>query len=1683
MRNIDLIRPAVCRGSGSARSYFGAAGFRALLLLGVAGVAVSGAGPAQADGLVLNWTGAGTGDGGGTAWGQADNWANAEDGSFAVPSFSDTANITMGTVKVGTKNKGAGYVDMSGGVMTIVANKNFRATTQMTVRDTAIVDVFGQLIVFAEGDMPYAILLVQDGGQLNIKPLTDGATGTVIVDELQVDGGVVDVGGGLYGAALVMKSGTIKGDGYLRTDGATQTGGSIEGVDFDVSYFNYFGGSFSGNATVRSSFVLGDNYGQAPDTVVVAAGTVITGGIPYDPDAEVDPDAVVDPITFGQSGNTQMSGTVSGFDVYTQTGGLMDGSVSAGQYMLGGTGTASGTVDFATNFQLADDAVVTADAVLVGAEGSTMEQLSGTMNGTVGGIDSYLQWDGTMAGSVSTGTYTAYDGTISGAVEFSQGFDLQGDAKVTSTTRLFQTGGSMGSLLDEIDVYKQSGGSIDGEFSTRTFELADGEALGVENVNITNELIQSGGTLNVVSREVPIFTQSGGSFSGTISVEDYNLTGAGATAEGEITASHTITLGPDSGTVDFWARLDGAADLVKTGDSRVILRSSFNAFTGTVTVSGGVLEAINDALPDAATVSVAEGATLQFSINQTKHVTFAGTITGDTGTLVKAGKGILTLSGNIELGALAVDFGTLNIGDGTTTETASFDSAVIAAKSTLYVAKNATLEIRVPNNLTNYGTLINDGTVIDDLDNASMFNNNGIYKANVASNTGTINNNTPGVWTGNVLSNAGTINNNSGSTWTGDVKASAGTISNAAGATWTGSVASTGAVGNRGHWSGAVVSNTFGNIDNVGADAIWTGDVLASNSRISNYEGAHWIGDVVNNTNVIYNKSTWTGDIDGNGSSSNHDGIIQNYGTWTGDIKRNFGGLVVIDGGWTGDIVDNAGWIVNNGNDLIENLHGVNATTWDGDVTNGSGTISNDYSGIWKGDVLDNRGPAISGGRIENYGAWDGDVFANHGTIMNIAGSWSGDIISNNGRLINNWNNNSSNVGGVNHAIWEGDVSTFEAVINDTGGIWKGRVLGNNNAVYNYVGAEWTGNVVANGGGSNVHAQIGNFGAWDGDVEGNAGGIYTGNGSWDGDILANAGWIYNNMNDDTDNPDGVNATVWTGNVTNTTGRVVNDHFGTWKGDVLANGGTITNRSDAEWMGNVLANAGTLVTTGLWIGNITSSGRLEAGNSITGAVSNTGVLALSGDLSVGSVSFGNASYLDIDLGSGGAGEALTVFGLATVDGTVHVKGGSGMTSGDFETPYVFLTAGSLSGVFSGVTTDMAFLTPTLAHDYTQHTVSVTLQRSSEEFSAVGVTDNQKAVAGEVDDYLGEGNALYDSIIWLTAEEAQAAFDQLSGEVYATAQAAALNDATRVSDAALDRLGAAADGIDARGSASGYAARPAGDEPNGAGLWTTAYSAFGTTEGGDGTSAADGRVGAVVVGLDGLLGNWRVGVMGDAGTSSTEVSALASSVSSTDYGVGIYGGTSWGDTQVRLAAAYTRHDNSSTRSVDYPGFTDELSAEYASNTAQVAGEISHDFAFGAVGFTPFAKAAYVSHSTDGFSETGGAAALTNVGDVATATIATLGARVDYQMMVGDGMLLTASASLGWRHATGSDLAVDLALDGGVPISIVGTSMGDVTAIGAGLSLDVSDSTAFDLSYAGQLGSNAQTHAISGTWATKF
>lgn len=211
---------------------------------------------------------------------------------------------------------------------------------------------------------------------------------------------------------------------------------------------------------------------------------------------------------------------------------------------------------------------------------------------------------------------------------------------------------------------------------------------------------------------------------------------------------------------------------------------------------------------------------------------------------------------------------------------------------------------------------------------------------------------------------------------------------------------------------------------------------------------------------------------------------------------------------------------------------------------------------------------------------------------------------------------------------------------------------------------------------------------------------------------------------------------------------------------------------------------------------------------------------------------------------------------------------------------------------------------------------------------------------------------------------------------------------------------------------------------------------------------------------------------------------SSTTSTDYGLGVYGGAQWGATQLSLGGIATLHDTLGHREVGFPGFSDTLSASYLSGTAQVFAELSHELDFGAFSVKPFGSVTEVVHATQGYTETGGAAALTTSANLIDATFATLGAGVDQQFVVDGDKLLTASASLGWRHAFSDPSTITNAFSTGTSFSVVGAPIAsDLVVLKAGVTLDISSTANFDLTYDGQIGDGAQTHAIKAIYSNGF
>ncbi len=242
----------------------------------------------------------------------------------------------------------------------------------------------------------------------------------------------------------------------------------------------------------------------------------------------------------------------------------------------------------------------------------------------------------------------------------------------------------------------------------------------------------------------------------------------------------------------------------------------------------------------------------------------------------------------------------------------------------------------------------------------------------------------------------------------------------------------------------------------------------------------------------------------------------------------------------------------------------------------------------------------------------------------------------------------------------------------------------------------------------------------------------------------------------------------------------------------------------------------------------------------------------------------------------------------------------------------------------------------------------LKRNDVGFADVGATANEKAAAAGAES-LGAGNPIYDSVLWLDNDQAQQAFDDLAGEGYGAIESTFVQQAGLFADVMTGRLDQAFDVLDDGDAPNAYEAQPAavvatampsGRAPT-TGIWGQVYGARSQIAANAETGEANASVGGFAAGLDGLAGDWRMGMMLHAGTTIEDIASVASSAKSADYGVGAYIGRQWGETRLSFGADYTRHNVDATRGVDFQGFTDSLSASYAANTAEAFAKLSQRY----------------------------------------------------------------------------------------------------------------------------------------------
>ena len=212
--------------------------------------------------------------------------------------------------------------------------------------------------------------------------------------------------------------------------------------------------------------------------------------------------------------------------------------------------------------------------------------------------------------------------------------------------------------------------------------------------------------------------------------------------------------------------------------------------------------------------------------------------------------------------------------------------------------------------------------------------------------------------------------------------------------------------------------------------------------------------------------------------------------------------------------------------------------------------------------------------------------------------------------------------------------------------------------------------------------------------------------------------------DDTLTTGGANTDDTIGGVIGGTGALTKSGTGT-----LTLSGVNTYSGGTTLSGGILAVTGDTHTSAFAVNNgatLSGSGTVGSTTVASGGTlypSSTSTLSINGDLTMQ-----NGSTYKLNAYADGTAGKVAVTGTANLDGTVEVKADNSGTW-NTTTNYEILTASTLNGTFDSVSSDLAFLTPTLSYDASS--VNLTLTRNSATYESKGANSYSVSVGATLD----------------------------------------------------------------------------------------------------------------------------------------------------------------------------------------------------------------------------------------------------------------------------------------------------------------------------------------------------------------
>jgi len=561
------------------------------------------------------------------------------------------------------------------------------------------------------------------------------------------------------------------------------------------------------------------------------------------------------------------------------------------------------------------------------------------------------------------------------------------------------------------------------------------------------------------------------------------------------------------------------------------------------------------------------------------------------------------------------------------------------------------------------------------------------------------------------------------------------------------------------------------------------------------------------------------------------------------------------------------------------------------------------------------------------------------------------------------------------------------------------------------------------------------------------------------------------------------------------GKTVLTGNSTYSGPTFVNNGTLS--VDGSITSSVFVNFGATLGGNGSVGSSTilAGGTLSPGNSV-------GTLTVNGNLV-----FAAASLYMVEV-QGNRADRTNATGTANLAGTVALSYLGGKLSPNYT---ILSAAAGRTGTFDSLVPMNlpAFVTASLG--YTLTDVQLNLASGIGQIS--GLTRNQTAVAGALDNAFNSGAGSLIGLYGLTPSQIPAALDMLSGEGVSGTQETAFRAAGMFTSAMMDqgafwrnRETVDVNGVTFAGERLAYAPAKKSKSDHQAfrslltkeppmlqprwRAWLTGFD--GTTkldgEAGIGSAALSLNTGGLAGGLDyqfapDLLAGFAMG-----GSSSNF--AVRDRITSGHLEGAHFGGyavKTWGSLYAAGAASFSTFRNSETRSIVGIGPSETATGSFGSNLLSGRFEAGWKQAFSWFAITPFAAVQPAQLWQNGFTETNPVPVSAadplglSFGSRSITSLPTfLGAQFDTHFAVRNGMVLSPYARLSWVHEFKPDRAINASFIA-LPVAAFTVdgprAARDAARIEAGGKLTISPNAWLFATFDGEFSDRSQSYAGKG------